>query len=148
MCQTERNIPNPSVIHTYATHSFISISGYNANIDINGLEKIISRFAFIVNKIDIYTSVKYIFHYLYSREKLILFICHLLQIRGLSMFLDTIFLGLTSPRINLDYLRAAFPRTPTRDSVRWCQSVKFLPLLHLLHRLTKRHCHCHRVHLK
>lgn len=46
------------------------------------------------------------------------------------------------------YLGATFSGTSAGDSVRRRQGVELLPFLHLLRRLTKRHCHRHRVHFK
>lgn len=93
-------------------------------------------------------NVSFIIYTSCTRKKALLSIIYL-------FFADSRITGVTlrgeetDVQINcLNHLRAAFPGTPARDSVRRCQGVELLPLLHLLRRLTKRHRHRHRVHLK
>lgn len=86
-------------------------------------------------------------HYVLGRKSYYpLFIFHRLADSRTGVFLRG---EETDVEINCsNHLGAALPGTPTGDSVRRCQGVELLPLLHLLRRLTKRHRHRHRVHLK
>lgn len=65
---------------------------------------------------------------------------------------STIFFFPCNQRSNLlrfiNHLRAAFAGSPAGNSVCRCQGVELFSLFHLLRRLTKRHRHRHRVHLK
>lgn len=96
-------------------------------------------------------NVFFIIYTLCTRKRVLLSIIYLFFINSQIRKSRTFLVGEKKIYVEincLNHLRATFPRAPARDSVRRCQGVQLLPLLHLFRRLTKRHRHRHRVHLK